>query len=93
MKQEKILRERNRISSENMYSVYCDESCHLENDGINTMTLGAMWCPQKYLKKINRDIAILKIKNGFKCEKEIKWTAAGKTKLLGTSFDYGFIKQ
>ncbi|WP_354625811.1 hypothetical protein [Psychromonas sp. MME2] len=28
-----------------IYNVYCDESCHLENDGIKSMSLGAMWCP------------------------------------------------
>ena len=27
------------------YNVYCDESCHLENDGQKAMVLGAIWCP------------------------------------------------
>ena len=36
------------------YNVYCDESCHLENDRQPAMVLGAVWCP---LKKA-RDIAI-----------------------------------
>jgi len=26
-------------------NVYCDESCHLENDGQTAMVLGAVWCP------------------------------------------------
>lgn len=30
-----------------LYNVYCDETCHLENDGINDMILGAIWCPQE----------------------------------------------
>ena len=25
--------------------IYCDESCHLENDGMKAMVLGALWCP------------------------------------------------
>ncbi len=27
------------------FNVYCDESCHLENDHQPTMILGAVWCP------------------------------------------------
>jgi hypothetical protein len=26
-------------------NVYCDESCHLENDHQTAMVLGAVWCP------------------------------------------------
>lgn len=33
-----------------LYNVYCDETCHLEHDGINAMVLGAVWCPQSKLK-------------------------------------------
>lgn len=36
-----------------LYSVYCDESCHLEHDGINVMTLSAISCPQEKVKQIN----------------------------------------
>jgi hypothetical protein len=28
------------------YNVYCDESCHLENDGQKAMVLGSVWCPK-----------------------------------------------
>ena len=27
------------------FNVYCDESCHLENDHQKVMVLGAVWCP------------------------------------------------
>lgn len=37
-----------------MYSFYCDESCHLENDGNDVMLLGAIWCPQNCVKTINQ---------------------------------------
>jgi len=30
----------------NIYNIYCDESCHLENDGEKVMVLGAIWCPR-----------------------------------------------
>jgi len=28
-----------------VFNVYCDESCHLENDHQTAMVLGAVWCP------------------------------------------------
>ena len=37
-----------------LYNVYCDETCHLEHDGINDMVIGAIWCPQNKLKSILR---------------------------------------
>ena len=30
--------------------IYCDESCHLENDGMKAMVLGALWCPASHRK-------------------------------------------
>ena len=29
------------------YNIYCDESCHLEHDGIKPMAIGAVWCPKE----------------------------------------------
>ena len=29
------------------YNIYCDESCHLEHDGIKPMAIGAVWCPRE----------------------------------------------
>ena len=43
-----------------LYNVYCDETCHLEHDGINVMVLGAVWCPQNKLKEINQRIREIK---------------------------------
>ncbi|NHQ60865.1 DUF3800 domain-containing protein [Chlorobium sp. BLA1] len=28
-----------------IFNIYCDESCHLENDRHKAMVLGAVWCP------------------------------------------------
>lgn len=57
-----------------LYNIYCDESCHLEHDGINVMVLGAIWCPQPKLKEINHRIQEIKVRNGIKKEAELKWT-------------------
>ncbi|MDP2756484.1 MAG: DUF3800 domain-containing protein [Desulfurivibrionaceae bacterium] len=62
------------------YNVYCDESCHLEQDHIPVMVLGAVWCPQDISKRIGRDIRAIKVKHGFKPYFEIKWTKVSAVK-------------
>lgn len=34
------------------YNIYCDESCHLENDHQKVMVLGAVWCPLEKRREI-----------------------------------------
>jgi len=63
------------------YNVYCDESCHLEHDGINVMTLGAVWCPKQMVKDINTEIISIKRKYNVQAISEIKWTKVGPIKL------------
>lgn len=41
-------------------NMYCDESCHLEHDGINVMGLGAVWCDKKHVREINERIREIK---------------------------------
>lgn len=64
-----------------LYNVYCDESCHLEHDGINDMVIGAVWCPQEKLKEINQRIRDIKIRNGISPAAEMKWTKIGLAKV------------
>lgn len=63
------------------YNVYCDESCHLENDGQRAMVLGAVWCPLDKRLEIAKRIREIKQKHGFKPDFEIKWTKVSKSKL------------
>lgn len=56
------------------YNIYCDESCHLENDKSNSMSIGAIYCPKDKLKEINQNIIRIKEKNGISKESEVKWT-------------------
>lgn len=65
----------------NIYNVYCDESCHLENDGIKAMTLGAMWCPLDKRAEIAKRIREIKVKHGLGADFEIKWTKVSKGKV------------
>lgn len=34
-------------------NIYCDESCHLEHDGIKPMLLGCVWCEEQKKDAIN----------------------------------------
>ena len=56
------------------YNIYCDESCHLENDGINDMSIGAIWLPKANVAEINLRIKEIKLKNNFNINSEAKWT-------------------
>lgn len=62
-------------------NIYCDESCHLENDNIPNMILGAVYCPKDKIKEINRRIKEIKIKYKVNPESEIKWTKISELKV------------
>lgn len=64
-----------------LYNVYCDETCHLEHDGINVMVLGSVWCPQGKLKEINQRIRQIKERNGVSPAMELKWTKISPAKI------------
>lgn len=63
------------------YNVYCDESCHLENDGISVMTLGATWCLKSKVPEISEYIKSLKEKHGVGRFAEVKWTKVSNSKI------------
>ena len=77
-----------------IYNIYCDESCHLENDGQKVMTLGALWCPKDRRHEIAEKIRAIKTDHGLSRSFEIKWTKVPKgrqdfyTKLL----EYFFVE-
>lgn len=63
------------------YNIYCDESCHLEKDGINVMVLGAVWCPQSKIREINQRIRQIKSRNGVSEYAELKWVKISPAKI------------
>jgi len=75
-----------------LYNIYCDESCHLEHDNINVMAIGAIWCPQDKLSRINTKIKQIKEKHGIAIASEIKWTkiSPSKIQLYKDIVDYFF---
>lgn len=62
-----------------MINIYCDESCHLPNDKIDVMVLGAISCPSEEKEKVYSDIRKIKDKYGIK--PELKWTKVSKPTL------------
>lgn len=56
------------------FNVYCDESCHLEHDGILVMAWGAVTCPRGDARAIAEAIRALKAQHGLKPGFEAKWT-------------------
>lgn len=59
-------------------NIYCDESCHLENDSSDFMVLGATTCPSKDRHKIFNEIRNLKESNNLSRSYELKWTKISK---------------
>jgi len=64
-----------------LINIYCDESCHLENDHIKAMSLGAIWCDKSRIKRIAEQIRALKTAHGLSRQFEIKWTKVSPAKL------------
>lgn len=63
------------------YNIYCDESCHLENDHKKVMVLGAIKCDKLYKKAIINEIRSIKEKYNMNKFCEVKWTKVSPDKL------------
>lgn len=64
-----------------LFNVYCDESCHLENDGQKVMILGAVWCPADNSRSIAKRIKAIKARHRLSTDFEIKWTKVSPGKI------------
>lgn len=65
-----------------IYNIYCDESCHLENDKQKAMVLGAVWCPADEAQNIFKRIREIKEIHGINKFAEIKWSKISPSKHL-----------
>lgn len=54
-------------------NIYCDESCHLENDHHKSMVIGGISCPINKVRDIGLKIRQLKEKHNMNRKMEIKW--------------------
>lgn len=63
------------------YNIYCDESCHLENDPHKALVLGAIWCAKADKGMLFDRIKEIKLKYGFPSTFEIKWNKVSYSKI------------
>jgi hypothetical protein len=63
-----------------VFNIYCDESCHLENDRQTAMVLGAVWCPLDQTRNIAVRLREIKKKHGMPAPFEVKWTKVSQAK-------------
>ncbi len=61
-------------------NLYCDESCHLENDHQPVMVLGSVWCLQEKAREIAVRLREIKIAHGLPPIFEVKWTKISPAK-------------
>ncbi|MDY0096506.1 MAG: DUF3800 domain-containing protein [Candidatus Vecturithrix sp.] len=75
-----------------VFNIYCDESCHLENDRQKAMVLGAIWCPLEKTREIAIRLREIKKKHKMPASFEVKWTkvSPAKKELYLDLIDYFF---
>lgn len=75
-----------------IFNIYCDESCHLENDRQKAMVLGAVWCPLDKRREIAVRLREFKQKHLMPASFEVKWTkvSPAKKNLYLDLIDYFF---
>ena len=61
-------------------NIYCDESCHLQNETEKYMFVSCICCPKESVRKISNDIQELKQKYKIWRFAEIKWTKVSASK-------------
>jgi hypothetical protein len=64
-----------------IFNFYCDESCHLEHDGLGIMTLGAVWCPAEKAHEAAVRLREIKHKYGLMPCFELKWVKVSPAKV------------
>lgn len=66
-----------------LYNIYCDESCHLENDAVNNtaMVIGGILCPDNKKAEVFNRLREIKTEHGISANAEIKWNKVSPAKL------------
>lgn len=65
------------MNEENKYSLYCDESCHLQYDSSEIMCIGGIVVPEERVSEYKETIKKIKRSNGIL--QEIKWNTISAT--------------
>lgn len=56
-----------------LFSIYCDESCHLEKDRHRAMVLGAIWTPKEFVVEFSSRVKDIKRRHNIAQHIELKW--------------------
>ena len=74
------------------YNIYCDESCHLENDQQKVMVLGAVWCQAEKTREVSVSLREIKKRHALSPTFEVKWikVSHGKQAFYLELLDYFF---
>lgn len=64
-----------------MKLVFCDESCHIQNDGFDSMVLGAIQCQEDNKAMHYSNIRSIKVKHGVSSWSEVKWVKVSPSKI------------
>lgn len=64
-----------------VFNIYCDETCHLENAAIPVMLLGAVVCPELKAREVAIRVKEIKLEFGLPSDFEIKWTKVSQGQL------------
>lgn len=67
------------MNEQKAYTVFCDESCHLQYDNSNVMCIGGIVVPDEFLAEYKDAIKQIKRKHGIL--HEIKWNTMSETHL------------
>ncbi|GGD12552.1 DUF3800 domain-containing protein [Nocardioides daphniae] len=67
----------------NTTNIYCDESCHLPDDGQRVMVLGAVTCPVDKSREVSQRLREIRERHHLPAPFEVKWTKVSPAK-----FDY-----
>jgi len=59
-----------------IYKIFCDESCHIENDGADIMVLGALHCTADKAVQLSKHIKWLRHHHNYR--PELKWSKLNK---------------
>lgn len=62
--------------TEQIYKIFCDESCHLQHDSADVMVLGALHCSAEKAIQLTKHIKWLRHKHNYK--PELKWNKLQK---------------
>jgi len=64
-----------------MINIYCDESCHLQNDESDLMVLGAISISSEKKEDVIKKIRVIKSSFNISEKNELKWTKVSKSKV------------